>query len=151
MYRCILLPYVHSWGPELLACIGLILARLLYFTALDQIGDNREARRLSTFAWLEVKLIILFCHFPKAAVYLFGVFLFSFLYLKNICKPCGPGAPPYDYLKLYGVFLTTCLVWETAEERLDLKGLCLFQRVDALEDMLIQHTGSWEQATLSSE
>jgi hypothetical protein len=26
---------------------------------------------------------------------------------------------------LYGVFLTKCLVWETAEKRLDLKGLCL--------------------------
>jgi hypothetical protein len=39
------------------------LERFLCFTALEQIGDNREARRLSTFAGLEVKLSILFCHF----------------------------------------------------------------------------------------
>jgi hypothetical protein len=64
--------------------MGLILARILYFTALEQIGDTCEARRLSTFAGLGVKLNILFCHFPKAAVYLFGVFHISFLCLKHI-------------------------------------------------------------------
>jgi hypothetical protein len=26
------------------------------------------------------------------------------LYLKHICEPCGHGAPPYDFLNLYGVF-----------------------------------------------
>jgi hypothetical protein len=67
--------------------MGLILARFLYFTALEQIGGNREARPLSTFAGLVVKLNILFCHFPKAAIYLFGVFRFSFCTSNTFVSP----------------------------------------------------------------